>query len=56
MRVKVLLLLSVLSGAFQVVAAAPPAHACTAEFPSTACVWWDVCMIAGPKLGPKIGC
>ncbi|HEX2196980.1 MAG TPA: hypothetical protein VHJ76_08660 [Actinomycetota bacterium] len=53
---KALLLVSVLTGAFGLVAGATPAHACTAEFPSTACVWHDVCMVAGPKIGPRIGC
>lgn len=50
MRVKALLMLSVLSGAFGLFAGAAPAHACTAELPSTACVVHDVCMIAGPKI------
>lgn len=52
MRVKALLLLSVLSGAFGLLAGTTPAHACTAELPSTACVWHDVCMVAGPKICP----
>ena len=50
MRVKALLMLSVLTGAFGLFAGATPAHACTAEFPSTACIVYDVCMIAGPKI------
>lgn len=50
MRVKALVLVAVLSGAFSAFAGATPAHACTAEFPSTACVWHDVCMVAGPKI------
>lgn len=49
MRVKALVVLSVLTGAFAV-GAATPAHACSAELPSTACVVHDVCMIAGPKI------
>ena len=50
MRVKALLMISVLSGAFGLVAGATPAHACTAELPSLACVYHDVCMVAGPKI------
>ncbi|HYP25032.1 MAG TPA: hypothetical protein VEV43_15800 [Actinomycetota bacterium] len=50
MRVKALLMVAVVSGAFGLVAGAPPAHACTAEFPSLACVYHDVCMVAGPKV------
>lgn len=50
MRVKALLTLSVLMGAFGLVSGATPAHACSAELPSTACVWHDVCMVAGPKI------
>lgn len=50
MRVKALLMLSVLSGAFGLFAGAAPAHACSAELPSTACVYHDVCMVAGPKI------
>lgn len=50
MRVKALLTLSVLMGAFGLFAGATPAHACTAEFPSLACVKHDVCMVAGPKV------
>ena len=46
MRVKVVLTMSVLMGAFGLFAGASPAHACTAEFPSTACVVHDVCMVA----------
>jgi hypothetical protein len=50
MRVKVLVMLSVVSGALGLFGGAAPAHACSAELPSTACVWHDVCMVAGPKL------
>ena len=50
MRVKALLMLSVLTGACGLFAGATPAQACTAEFPSTACVYHDVCMVAGPKI------
>jgi hypothetical protein len=46
MRVKVVLMLSVVTGAFGLVAGASPAHACTAELPSTACIVHDVCMVA----------
>lgn len=50
MRVKALLMLSVLTGALAVAGTATPAHACSAELPSTACIVHDVCMIAGPKV------
>lgn len=49
MRVKAVLTLSVLMGAFGLVSGATPAHACTAPAPSTACVVHDVCMVTGPK-------
>jgi hypothetical protein len=49
MRIKVLLALSVLTGALSVFAGAAPAHACSAELPSTACVVHDVCMFTGGK-------
>jgi hypothetical protein len=52
MRMKVLLALSVLTGALSVFAGAGPAHACTAEFPSTACIQHDVCMVTRGKLVP----
>ena len=48
MRVKAVLMLSVLMGAFGLFSGAP-AHACSAELPSTACVVHDVCMVTGPK-------
>ncbi len=51
MRVKVIVALSVVIGALNVFPAAGVANACTAEFPSTACVVHDVCMVA-PKLPP----
>ena len=50
MRIKALVMLLVVAGAFGVVGGAAPAHACTAELPSTACIVHDVCMIAGPKI------
>ncbi len=50
MRVKALVLLSALSGALGLFTGATPAHACTAELPSTACVYHDVCKVAGPKI------
>lgn len=46
MRVKALVLLSVITGAFGVAGTATPAHACSSELPSTACVVHDVCMVA----------
>jgi hypothetical protein len=52
MRVKVVLTLSVLMGAFNLFGGAAPAHACTAPAPSTACVWHDVCLVTGSKLMP----
>lgn len=45
MRVKALVMLSVLTGAFVVGGTATPAHACSAELPSTACVVHDVCKV-----------
>lgn len=50
MRVKALLTLSVLMGALGLFSGATPAHACSAELPSTACVYHDVCKVAGPKI------
>ena len=50
MRVKIVLACSLLMGALNLFPAAGVAHACTAELPSTACVWHDVCLVAGPKI------
>lgn len=44
MRVKAVLTLSVLMGALSLVGASP-AHACSAELGSTACIVHDVCMV-----------
>lgn len=52
MRIKVTLALAVMAGALSVFAGAAPAHACSAELPSTACVQHDVCMVTGGKLVP----
>lgn len=45
MRIKALVLLSVITGAFGVAGTATPAHACSAELPSTACVVHDLCKV-----------